>query len=555
MSNSSSDKPRKTLDNYRELIQRLLDEQHQSRWLSDEFLNGIAVELKVPLHRVESIASFYTHFERTCPKSHVVRICRDLSCKLADKGQIKELKDTLKNHSDIEIRDASCLGRCDSAPAVTVDNVPTSAKSNSVLSRISGSEDLHLGTSYISHKNADPYTKLKSRYGALRKALADSPEMLPLVLEEAGLRGMGGAGFPTGKKWGIVRSQEQEPKYVICNADESEPGTFKDRQILYDFSHLVIEGMILAGYAIGSNKGILFIRHEYEYEKQRFEAALDQARKIGALGRNIFDSNFSFDIEVFVSPGGYILGEESALLECLEGRRGEPRNKPPFPGTSGLYGLPTLINNVETLAHVPGIVVNGRDWWKNLGRNDCYGQKFISVSGDVEMPGVFLVPMGTTLGELLDRAGGMRNGTELIALAPGGASSNFLPNTALDLSIDFDVLLKAGSMLGSGAVLFVGAGQNLLDAAVNVAAFFRNESCGKCVPCRVGTEKAVDLLESSGVLRESKETVIRDLHETLRQTSICGLGQIALGPLVSVLDNFSESTDATRSSSYAKDER
>ncbi len=555
MSNSSSDKPRKTLDNYRELIQRLLDEQQQSRWLSDEFLKGIAVELKVPLHRVESIASFYTHFERTCPKSHVVRICRDLSCKLADKGQIKELKDTLKDHGDIEIRDASCLGRCDSAPAVTVDNVPTSAKLNSVLSRISGSEDLHLGTSYISHKNADLYTKLKSRYEALRKALADSPEMLPLVLEEAGLRGMGGAGFPTGKKWGIVRSQEQEPKYVICNADESEPGTFKDRQILYDFSHLVIEGMILAGYAIGSNKGILFVRHEYEYEKQRFESALEQARKIGALGRNIFDSNFSFDIEIFVSPGGYILGEESALLECLEGRRGEPRNKPPFPGTSGLYGLPTLINNVETLAHVPGIVFNGSDWWKNLGRNDCYGQKFISVSGDVKTPGVFLVPMGTTLGELLDRAGGMRNGTELIALAPGGASSNFLPNTALDLSIDFDVLLKAGSMLGSGAVLFVGAGQNLLDAAVNVAAFFRNESCGKCVPCRVGTEKAVDLLESSDVLSESKETLIRELHETLRQTSICGLGQIALGPLVSVLDNFSESTDATQSSSYAKDDK
>lgn len=544
MSNYSSGKSRTTIDSAEELIRRLIAEQHHSRWLSDEFLKRVARELSLPLHRVESIVSFYTHFERTCPKSRVVRICRDLSCKLADVGQIKELRAALKDHHDVEVRDASCLGRCDSAPAITVNNEPTSANVKSVLSEEIHQDEFHSGFSDASLVKADPYPTARERYGALRRALLAKPETSPSILEESGLRGMGGAAFPTGKKWKIVASQGQNPKYVICNADESEPGTFKDRQILYEFSHLVLEGMILAGYAIGSARGTLFIRHEYEHERRRFELAIHEARELGALGENIFGSKFSFEVDIFVSPGGYILGEESALLECLEGRRGEPRNKPPFPGISGLRGFPTLINNVETFAHVPGIVSNGCDWWKQLGRGKYSGHKFISVSGDVQTPGVFLVPMGSTLRELLEKAGGMRDGIKLAALAPGGASSNFLPASALDLPIDFDSLIEANSMLGSGAVLFVGDQHNLLSAATNVATFFRNESCGKCVPCRVGTDKAVQILESSNTLSERDELLLREINETLRQTSICGLGQIALGPLVSVLDNFVRPTSA-----------
>ena len=254
---------------------------------------------------------------------------------------------------------------------------------------------------------------------------------------------MGGAGFPTGTKWELVARETCTPKYVICNADESEPGTFKDREILADLPHLVIEGMALAGLAVGAERGILYIRHEYEPERHRFEAELQRARDRGVLGQ--------FDIEVFVSPGGYILGEETALLEALEDKRGEPRNKPPFPGTHGLHGQPTLINNVETLCMATAILARGADWWKLQGKPGFTGLKFIAVSGHVTDPGVYLVPTGTTVRELIDRAGGVKDGKALLAFAPGGASSNILPADQIDVPLDFAALQKAGSMLGSGA--------------------------------------------------------------------------------------------------------
>jgi len=300
----------------------------------------------------------------------------------------------------------------------------------------------------------------------------------------------------------------------------------------------VIEGMALSAYCVGAERGWVFIRHEYEAERVALQAAIEEAYAVGALGSGIFGSDFRFDVEIFVSPGGYILGEETALLECMEDRRGEPRNKPPFPGVEGLWNQPTLINNVETFAHATGILRHGVDWWRSLGESDHAGHKFISVSGDVERPGVELVPMGSTLGELLERGGGMRDGQRLIAIAPGGASSNFLPPDQLDVAIDFDTLETAGSMLGSGAAVFVGESTDLLEAGRNVTRFFRNESCGKCVPCRVGTEKAVKMLEPAADVSDAQRSELELLHSTLARTSICGLGQVALGPLLSILKNF-----------------
>jgi NADH:ubiquinone oxidoreductase subunit F (NADH-binding) len=290
---------------------------------------------------------------------------------------------------------------------------------------------------------------------------------------------------------------------------------------------------------VGAERGFVFIRHEYGPERAALEAALAAARQAGALGERVFDSDFAFDVEIFVSPGGYILGEETALLECMEDRRGEPRNKPPFPGSEGLHGRPTLMNNVETFAHATAIVSRGADWWRGLGVRGHAGHKFISVSGDVADPQVALVPFGTTLGELLERCGGMRDGARLAAIAPGGASSRFLPPERLDVPIDFETLTEAGSMLGSGAVVFVAEGHDLVDVALNVTRFFRNESCGKCVPCRVGTEKAVKLFEAAGPrISPALVAQIGELDATLARTSICGLGQVALGPLRSILESF-----------------
>ena len=350
------------------------------------------------------------------------------------------------------------------------------------------------------------------------------------ALKDAGLRGMGGAGFPAGRKWDLVAAQEATPKYVICNADESEPGTFKDREILATQPYLVLEGLLLGMLAIGAEEGWVFIRHEYGPEEQVIRREIEWLREIGLVGPDAGGAGRRLSVEVFTSPGGYILGEESALIECMEGHRGEPRNKPPFPGTYGLHGQPTLMNSVETFAHVPVIATRGAAWWNAQGRGDHAGLKFFAVSGHVERPGVYCVPMGTTARELLDLAGGVSGGRPLGAIQPGGASSNFIGPDQLDVELDFGTLQAAGSMLGSGALVVMAEGTDLLAAAVNVLRFFRDESCGKCVPCRVGSSKAHQILTDRG-----PDDLVPELAEVMRRTSICGLGQVALGPVMSVL--------------------
>ena len=306
---------------------------------------------------------------------------------------------------------------------------------------------------------------------------------------------MGGAGFPTSMKWDLVRKQPGPVKYIVCNADESEPGTIKDRFIMTHLPHLLIEGMMLAGLATGAKQGILYIRHEYHLQEEILGEEIRRAYRAGLLGKNILGSGLDFELEVFVSPGGYICGEESALIEAIEGHRAEPRNKPPFPGVQGLWQKPTVINNVETFVNVPQILARGVEWYKSAGRNGSRGLKFVGVSGHTAKPGIFEVPLGITMREVLfDYAGGVRGGKSLKAFAPSGPSSGYLPASMADVRLDFKALAEAGSMLGSGAIVVCDDTTCMLDMALNAVRFYRNESCGKCVPCRVGSQKMVDLL-------------------------------------------------------------
>jgi formate dehydrogenase beta subunit len=525
------------------LIPALNAIQERCGWLPREELVALSRDVRRPLYEIEGLVSFYPHFRTDPPKAVQIAVCHDLTCWLhgAD-DRIRETKARYGDDVDIEIVEVSCLGRCDIAPAAAVDERPVRLDDAPEIAEAArgGSRGHTEADRGDERRPNDPYEPGAERYGVFRRALRGeiAPEDIVATLKDSGLRGMGGAGFPTGQKWEIVAAQEATPKYTICNADESEPGTFKDRQILAEQPHLVLEGMLLGMLVTGCEEGWVFIRHEYAPEEHVLEEEIEAMRAEGLLGDDVLGSGRRFTIEIFTSPGGYILGEESALLECMEGHRGEPRNKPPFPGIYGLWGKPTLMNSVETFADVPIIVERGADWWKSQGINGATGLKFFAVSGHVERPAVYCVKAGATTRDLIEAAGGVTGGREVLAIQPGGASSNFLGPDALDVPLDWKPLQEAGSMLGSGAVTVVAEGTNLLAAGTNVTRFFRNESCGKCVPCRVGSNKALtmltDLLERGGGIDDVPDEVVA-LEETLRMTSICGLGQVALGPLLSVL--------------------
>jgi NADH:ubiquinone oxidoreductase subunit F (NADH-binding)/NADH:ubiquinone oxidoreductase subunit E len=527
------------------LIPSLNAIQREHGWLPREELVRLARETRRPLYELEGLISFYPHFHTSPPAKVQVTVCHDLTCWLHGADQrIAEIHERFGDDVEIEVREVSCVGRCDIAPAATVQEQPIRLDEVSeAVDRVRGGQALP-ARAKLERRTwpNDPYAESSdgARYATVRAMLSGelSGEQAIETVKASGLRGMGGAGFPTGGKWEIVAQQPGDLKYVICNADESEPGTFKDRQMLAEQPHLVIEGMLAGMIAVGAEQGWVFIRHEYGPEEAAVRAELDAARAQGILGEDALGSGRRVDIEVFTSPGGYILGEESALIECMEGHRGEPRNKPPYPGVYGLWGKPTLMNSVETLAAVPVILQRGAQWWQDQGVNGGIGLKFFAISGDIAQPDVYCVPMGTTTRQLIERAGGLPEGVELQAFQPGGASSNFLGPDQLDVPLDFKPLADAGSMLGSGAVVVIGDRTNLLAAATNVLRFFRDESCGKCVPCRVGSHKAHRILTAAlerGAGADAIDERIDRLEETLRLTSICGLGQVALGPVISVL--------------------
>jgi NADH:ubiquinone oxidoreductase subunit F (NADH-binding)/NADH:ubiquinone oxidoreductase subunit E len=530
------------------LIPALNAIQERVGWLPREELVTLAREVRRPLYEIEGLISFYPHFRTEPPKQVELRVCHDLSCWLRGADErIAALRERYGPDTEVELVEGSCIGRCDIAPACAVNQIPVPMEDAQTAVAQAAEAALtpgHGGPADGTHPSPapaasgvtwpnDPYATAQDRYAVLRSVLAGQLDTADIItaLKDAGLRGMGGAGFPAGRKWDLVAAQEATPKYVICNADESEPGTFKDREILATQPYLVLEGLLLGMLAVGAEEGWVFIRHEYGPEEQVIRREIEWLRATGLVGGRL-------NVEVFTSPGGYILGEESALIECMEGHRGEPRNKPPFPGTYGLHGQPTLMNSVETFAHIPVIAARGASWWNQQAKGDHSGLKFFAVSGHVARPGVYCVPMGTTARELLDLAGGVSGGRKLGAIQPGGASSNFIGPDQLDVELDFGTLQAAGSMLGSGAMVVMAEGTDLLAAAVNVLRFFRDESCGKCVPCRVGSTKAhimlSDLIADGGGPADVNADV-RELVGVMRRTSICGLGQVALGPVSSVL--------------------
>jgi NADH:ubiquinone oxidoreductase subunit F (NADH-binding) len=459
--------------------------------------------------------------------------------------------------SDVEIRDVSCLGRCDRAPAIAVnDRIFADATIDRaealVRTAIRGEPlpDVHPEEGRVACAS-DPYPDAE-KYGALRAALSTKDwDGVLAKMKEAELRGMGGAGFPTSMKWDLVRKQPSGEKYIVCNADESEPGTIKDRFIMTHLPHLVVEGMILAGLVTGAKQGFLYIRHEYHLQEEILDEEIRRCYRAGLAGKNILGSGLEFELRVFVSPGGYICGEESALIEAIEGHRAEPRNKPPFPGVVGLWQKPTVINNVETFINVPQILSRGVDWYKAAGRNGSRGLKFVGVSGHISRPGIYEVPLGITMREVLtEHAGGVRGGRTLKAFAPSGPSSGYLPASLVDVRLDFKALAEAGSMLGSGAIVVCDDTTCMLDMALNAVRFYRNESCGKCIPCRIGSQKMVDLLVrwTQGGLPEADYradlALLDELSLAMNLASICGLGQIAPAPIQSVLKHFRAEVDA-----------
>ncbi len=385
-------------------------------------------------------------------------------------------------------------------------------------------------------------------YQALGKVLSEmKPAQVIDLLKESGLKGRGGAGFPTGLKWGFVAAAEGSKKYVICNADESEPGTFKDRLILEGDPHSIIEAMAIAAYAVGADEGYIYIRGEYTIAQARLLNAILQAKEMGFLGQNVFDSGFNFDLHVHGGAGAYICGEETALIESIEGKRGEPRPRPPYPTTNGLWDKPTLVNNVETLANVPAIIRNGASWFKTFGSPTSPGTKVYTILGNVNATGLIEVNMGITLREVIAIYGkGMKNGANLKLAQTGGSSGSIIPAGLQDVPMDYDSYTKAGVAMGSGALLICSDETCVVDLAKVLINFFRFESCGKCNPCRIGNQRAYQILtnisEGLGTMKDLDD--LESMSKWLYEMSNCGLGQTAGSPLRDILNHFRDEVEA-----------
>ena len=381
-------------------------------------------------------------------------------------------------------------------------------------------------------------------YQALRKTIHEyTPEDLIDIVKKSGLRGRGGAGFPAGLKWSFMPKDSEVTKYVCVNTDEGEPGTFKDRLLVERDPHSVIEGAIIASYAVGACRAFVYIRGEFFLGVKRWMKAIDDAYAQGFLGKDILGSGFDLDMSVHRGAGAYICGEETAMLESLEGNRGEPRLKPPYPAQVGLWGQPTLVHNVETLACVPHIVLRGPEWFASIGTEESKGPKIFCVSGDVEKPGNYELPLGTTLREIIyEHAGGIKGGRKLKAVVPGGASTPMLTSEHLDVPMAFETLSKAGSMLGTGGITVIDEDACIVDAALRLSKFFAHESCGKCTPCRVGTQHLVDILQrvEDGLGREGDVDRLLGLCHGIVGRAFCPMGDAAVNPTLSSIKHFRE---------------
>lgn len=393
----------------------------------------------------------------------------------------------------------------------------------------------------IAPENIDEYIAFDG-YKALEKVLLKmTPDEVIEEITKSGLRGRGGAGFPTGKKWKFAKDSTSDQKYVVCNADEGDPGAFMDRSILEGTPHSVIEAMIIAGYAIGASKGYIYVRAEYPIAVHRLDVAIKQAREYGILGKNIFETGFEFDLDIRLGAGAFVCGEETALLESIEGRRGQPRIKPPFPAVSGLWGKPTLINNVETFANIPTIILKSPEWYSNIGTEGSKGTKVFALGGNVHNVGLVEVPMGTTLREIVfDIGGGIPDGKKFKAAQTGGPSGGCITEKDLDTPIDYESLSSIGSMMGSGGLIVMDNSKCMVNLAKFYLEFTVDESCGKCTPCRIGTKRMLEILEKitsgKGTMRDLEN--LEELALIVKKASVCGLGQTAPNPILSTLKYF-----------------
>ena len=393
----------------------------------------------------------------------------------------------------------------------------------------------------IDPENINEYIGLDG-YMALGKVLTEmTPDQVIQTIKDSGLRGRGGGGFPTGVKWSFAAAQPAGQKYVCCNADEGDPGAFMDRSVLEGDPHVVIEAMAIAGYAIGATQGYIYIRAEYPIAVQRLQIAINQAREYGLLGKNIFDSGFDFDLDIRLGAGAFVCGEETALMTSIEGNRGEPRPRPPFPAESGLFKKPTVLNNVETYANIPQIILNGADWFASMGTEKSKGTKVFALGGKIHNTGLVEVPMGTTLREVIyEIGGGIPNGKAFKAAQTGGPSGGCIPAEHLDIPIDYDNLIAIGSMMGSGGLIVMDEDNCMVDIAKFFLQFTVDESCGKCTPCRIGTKRLYEMLEkiTSGNATMEDLDKMEKLCYYIKNNSLCGLGQTAPNPVLSTLRYF-----------------
>lgn len=393
----------------------------------------------------------------------------------------------------------------------------------------------------INPENIDEYIAMDG-YAALGKCLTEyTPEQVIQTILDSGLRGRGGAGFPTGRKWSLAAMNHADQKYVCCNADEGDPGAFMDRSVLEGDPHAVIEAMAIAGYAIGATQGYIYVRAEYPIAVKRLEIAIEQAREYGLLGKNIFGTGFDFDLGLRLGAGAFVCGEETALMTSIEGKRGEPRCRPPFPAVKGLFGKPTILNNVETYANIPQIILNGADWFSSMGTEKSKGTKVFALGGKIHNTGLVEVPMGTTLREIVEEiGGGIPNGKKFKAAQTGGPSGGCIPAEHFDVPIDYDNLIAIGSMMGSGGLIVMDEDNCMVDIAKFFLEFTVDESCGKCTPCRVGTKRLYEMLDKitkgQGTLEDLDK--MEELCYHIKNNSLCGLGQTAPNPVLSTLRYF-----------------
>jgi NADH-quinone oxidoreductase subunit F len=553
-----------------QLLPALHAVQDRIGWISQPALNYISRRLAVAPAEAYGVATFYALYA-TKPRPPVVaHVCDDIACRLAGAERICEDLGRAVGPEGEGARDgrvgwlrSPCLGLCDLAPAAMVTNAgeaPSIASAAPVdaagiVARLdgaspdrsapplpqAGSDSLRLlrRVGVVDPASLEDYRAHRG-YEALSKALSIGAEAVIAEATASKLMGRGGAAFPTGRKWAAVAAQQAQPHYLVCNADESEPGTFKDRVLIEGDPFAIVESMTIAAYATGASQGYLYIRGEYPEAESRIRGAIAAACEAGLLGADILGSGFAFDIEVRRGAGAYICGEETALFESIEGKRGEPRNKPPFPVEVGLFGKPTVVNNVETLANVPLILEMGGEAYAEIGTEGSTGPRLFCLSGHIARPGVYEVEFGKTLGELIDLAGGVPSGRPIKAILLGGAAGVFVGPESLDLPLTFEATRAAGATLGSGVIMVFDESVDLVDTLRRIARFFRDESCGQCVPCRVGSARQEELLARLAAgsrirSREDELGLLREIGQAMRDASICGLGQTASSAIESAL--------------------